>query len=115
VLNFWAGLCPPCRAEIPDFQRFHEEFGDRIILFGVDAGPFTGLGSNNNGRELIEELGVSYPAGSTTDANIIREYRVLSMPSTIFITSDGKIFRNWGGILDEAKLIEITEEMLALP
>ena len=28
VLNFWAGLCPPCRAEMPDFQRFYEEFDD---------------------------------------------------------------------------------------
>ncbi len=115
VLNFWAGLCPPCRAEIPDFQRFHEEFGDRVTLFGLDVGPFTGLGSNQNGRELIEELGVTYPVGSTTDGNVMREYRILGMPSTIFMTRDGEIFRNWVGILDEAKLIEITEEMLALP
>ena len=64
VLNFWAGLCPPCRAEIPDFQRFHENFSDRVTLFGLDVGPFTGLGSNQNGKELIEELGVTYPVGS---------------------------------------------------
>ncbi len=115
VLNFWAGLCPPCRAEIPDFQRFHEKFGDRVILFGLDVGPFTGLGSNQNGRELIEELGVSYPAGSTTNGNVVREYRILGMPSTIFMTRDGEIFRSWVGILNEAKLVEITEEMLALP
>ena len=25
ILNFWAGLCPPCRAEMPDFQEFYEE------------------------------------------------------------------------------------------
>ncbi len=24
VLNFWAGLCPPCRAEMPDFQRLED-------------------------------------------------------------------------------------------
>ena len=115
VLNFWAGLCPPCRAEMPDFQRFHEEFGDRVILFGLDAGPFTGLGSNQNGRELIEDLGITYPVGSTTDGNIMREYRILGMPATIFMTRDGAIFRHWGGILNEDKLVEIAEEVLALP
>ena len=44
VLNFWAGLCPPCRAEMPDLQEFNEEFQDRALLLGVDLGQFTGLG-----------------------------------------------------------------------
>ena len=26
VLNFWAGQCPPCRAEMPDLQRFYDDF-----------------------------------------------------------------------------------------
>ena len=36
VLNFWAGLCPPCRAEMPDLQEFYDEFNDRVVLVGVD-------------------------------------------------------------------------------
>ncbi|MCH2509499.1 MAG: TlpA family protein disulfide reductase, partial [Dehalococcoidia bacterium] len=32
VLNFWAGLCPPCRAEMPQFQLFYEEFKEEIQL-----------------------------------------------------------------------------------
>ena len=39
VLNFWAGLCPPCRAEMPGFQRVYDEYQDRIILLGLDVGP----------------------------------------------------------------------------
>src|SRR5690554_2963017 len=30
VLNFWAGLCPPCRAEMPAFQRMHDELGEQF-------------------------------------------------------------------------------------
>ena len=41
VLNFWAGLCPPCRAEMPEFQEVYDEFRDRIIMVGIDLGPFT--------------------------------------------------------------------------
>jgi hypothetical protein len=25
VLNFWVGLCPPCPAETPDFQRLYDQ------------------------------------------------------------------------------------------
>ncbi len=114
VLNFWAGLCPPCRAEMPDLQEFYDEFSDRVVLFGLDVGPFTGLGSNQSGVELIEDLGITYPAGTTTQESVVRDYKVLGMPSTVFITSDGKIFRNWTGILNRDKLAEITEAMLQL-
>ena len=114
VLNFWAGLCPPCRAEMPDLQEFYGEFGDRVNLFGLDIGPFVGLGSREDGRDLLEDLNISYPAGSTLDETVAREYEILGMPTTVFITADGKIFRKWTGLLNRDKLVEITEEMLAL-
>jgi thiol-disulfide isomerase/thioredoxin len=114
VLNFWAGLCPPCRAEMPDLQKFHDEYSDKITLVGVDVGPFTGLGSNQTGRGLIKALNISYPTGSTEDASVMKEYGVFSMPTTVFITAEGKIFRKWSGILNKGKLIEIASDMLAL-
>ena len=32
ALNFWAGLCPPCWAEMPQFQVFYEESKARYSL-----------------------------------------------------------------------------------
>jgi thiol-disulfide isomerase/thioredoxin len=34
VLNSFAGLCPPCRAEIPGFQAVNKRFGDEVIVLG---------------------------------------------------------------------------------
>ncbi len=113
VLNFWAGLCPPCRAEMPDFQAFQDENRDRLTVLGIDVGQFTNLGSQEDAKLLLTDLGVTYPAGYTTDGTIMRRYEVLGMPTTVFINSRGEVFRNWGGILDHEKLQEIADEMLA--
>ena len=113
VLNFWAGLCPPCRAEMPDLQEVYNEFGDRVVLFGLDVGPFVRLGSRDDGRELLEELMITYPAGSTEDANVVRSYQVLAMPSTFFIKPNGEVFSKWIGLLNQSKMTELVEELLA--
>lgn len=113
VLNFWAGLCPPCRAEMPDLQAMYDENGDRVQLFGLDVGPFVGLGSREDGRQLLEELKITFPTGTTFNAQIIRDYKLLGMPTTYFIKPDGTIHRQWSGLLTRKKLDELVNELLA--
>ena len=112
VLNFWAGLCPPCRAEMPDLQRFYDESKDQVTLIGIDIGPFMGLGSHREARNLLRELDITYPAGFTNDRGIVRKYEVLSMPTTVFIDSQGEIFERWTGALNRDILASITDAML---
>lgn len=112
VLNMWAGLCPPCRAEMPDLQYVYDDYEDRIVLIGLDVGPFTGLGTEQDGRELIEELDVTYPTGATSNELVVREYGVLGMPSTYFIKPNGDIYLKWTGLLTRKKLAELTEELI---
>ena len=112
VLNFWAAECPPCRAELPEFQSFHEKYADRLLVLGIDLGQFTGQGTPEQGRQLLAELGVQFPAGYTEDASVLPSYTVLGLPTTIFIDANGNIFTKWTGALNEDVLIEKTEEML---
>ena len=112
VLNFWAGLCPPCRAEIPDLQEFIDEFGDRIILLGMDIGRFTNLGSTEDAIKLLDELNVTYPSGYPLAGSSVINYKVLGMPTTVFVTADGKIFQKWTGTLNRDVLAKISNEML---
>ncbi len=113
VVNFWAGLCPPCRAELPELQEFYEDFKDQVTLVGVDIGQFTGLGNQQDARDLLRELGITYPNGFTDEGAVVSQYRVLSMPTTIFINSRGEVFRRWSGALNQEVLTEVVEEMLS--
>ena len=59
VLNFWFPSCPPCRAEMPEFQRFYDEYNDRVTLIGIDIGPFMRLGTHRDAENLLRELGIT--------------------------------------------------------
>ena len=44
VLNFWGTWCPPCVAELPDFDRIAREYADKVEVIAVhgvlgDTGP----------------------------------------------------------------------------
>ncbi|MDA1188873.1 MAG: TlpA disulfide reductase family protein [Chloroflexi bacterium] len=112
VLNFWAGLCPPCRAEMPDFQELHDQLGDKVTIISVDIGPFVGLGNQEDALQLIDQLGLNYPTGFTLENKVVASYRVLGMPSTIFLKPDGEVQRTWTGGLNRAKLTELIEELV---
>lgn len=113
VLNFWAGLCPPCRIEMPDLESVYEQRSDEFLLVGLDVGPFTNLGTREEGRDLLRQLGVTYPTGTTFEQGIMEQYEVLGMPSTYFITPDGQIHKSWSGLLTESKLNELVDELVA--
>ena len=104
VLNFWAGQCPPCRAEMPDFQRVYDRRRGDFLLLGIDVGAFVGLGDQNDARRLLRDLGIRYPTAATADARIVQDYRVLGMPTTVFIGRDGRVAHRVIGVLNAARL-----------
>lgn len=112
VLNFWAGLCPPCRLEMPDFQEAYEDYEGQLVIVGLDVGPFTQLGTPEDGRALVRELGVHYPLGATEDSSVMQEYRVVGMPTTVFLNPQGEVVNTWSGLLTKAKLKELVEELV---
>jgi thiol-disulfide isomerase/thioredoxin len=116
IVNFWAPLCPPCRAEMPDFQELWEELqaidSDAVVL-GVDVGPFTGLGDRQQAIDFLETIELTYPTGQAINADIIRDYKVLGMPTTVFVHRNGTIMRTWTGAITGDKIREITQELIS--
>lgn len=112
VLNFWARYCTPCWSEMPELQDFYEEYGEDVLLLGIDVGQFTGLGSPKDAGKLLSSLGVTYPAGYTDDPQVVRKYQVRAMPTTVFITGEGEVFRTWTGSITREMVASITRDML---
>ena len=62
---------------------------------------------------LLADLGATYPAGTTFDDDVVRDFRVVGMPTTFFIRADGSLLRSWSGLLTESKFNEIIDELVA--
>ena len=112
VLNFWGGQCPPCRAEMPDFQRVADDFEGQVIFLGIDIGPLTGLGSHEDARRLLLDLGVRYPTAYAVDATPIDIYRVNAMPTTIFVKPNGEVASRRPGAMSESELRSGVERLI---
>lgn len=113
VLNFWAPQCPPCRAEMPLFESYWQKVkGKGVVVLGVDVGPALGLGNIEQSKEFLREIGVSYPTGQSDSGSVVDSYKILAMPTTVFITPNGTIKQTWIGSISEADLFEITQEFI---
>ena len=96
---------------MPELQKFYEERSDDVMLLGVDIGQFTGLGSPKDASKLLDALGVTYPAGSTDDGSVVRKFGGQGMPTTVFITSEGAVFRKWTGSIEREQVEAIVGAM----
>src|SRR5260370_20325465 len=57
LLNFWATLCGPCRAEIPDLVALQNKYKNRLQILGlvVDDDDQDAI------KEFAEKFGINYP------------------------------------------------------
>lgn len=114
VLNFWAGQCPPCRAEMPALQNVYDAYGEDFLLVGVDIGPYIGLGSSQSAIDLLVELGITYPTAGAVDGRAVQDHSVLGMPTTIFYDGEGNEVNRQSGMLSEDLLESRVRELLGL-
>jgi thiol-disulfide isomerase/thioredoxin len=113
VLNFWAGDCPPCRAEMPAFERVHKENNGDVLFLGLDVGVFTGLGTESSALRLLSELGITYPIGAPPSRSAVVSYSVRSMPTTVFFDASGKVVDRVDGAMNEFRLGTLVDKILA--
>ena len=113
VLNFWAGLCPVCRVDMPIFQDIYDEFHDDMIFIGLDIGPFVRLGSHQDARDLLREMNITYPAGYVHNRDALTKFGVTGTPTTVFLTPNGELVRKHPGYLDHANMAAIIRDLIA--
>jgi len=100
VLNFWASWCPPCRQEMPDFDKAHSELGDEVVFMMVNLRE-----SVETGIGFAEGLGYGFPVYFDARGDAAAAYGVTGIPATFFIDREGNIVSKASGMISEAALL----------
>ncbi len=94
LINFFASWCPPCKMEVPGFQKVYttyKEKGFAVVGIATDSVP----------SSFITSLGVTYPVLEGTEGVFDDYGNISSIPVSFLIGRDGKILKKVMGLYPE--------------
>lgn len=110
LLNFWASWCPPCREELPAFQRLADRARGRVHVVGVVNQDDRGAA-----QSLARELGITFPALFDREGALLARVARSALPVTVFVDAEGRIVHTYQSKpLDDAALARLTNQYLGV-
>ncbi|WP_299028255.1 TlpA disulfide reductase family protein [uncultured Thermanaerothrix sp.] len=103
ILNFWASWCPPCRAEMPVFEKLSREFNPAEVRFiGINA---TYQDNISLVSQFIHENRLTFTIALDREGQGSHAYQIQAFPTT-FLLDEHKTIRSMflGGPVPEAWL-----------
>lgn len=88
LLNFWATWCPPCRREMPDMEKVYQEnkANSDFVILAVNLGE-----KKETVQAFVKANNYNFLVLSDADKAVAKEYNIMSIPTSIFINSDGSV------------------------
>ena len=112
ILNFWASWCVPCRTEMPALERVYQQYQEQgLVVLGINQLYIDNLQA---AQDFVTELQLTFPnAVDETGKVSERDYSVLGLPTSVFITADGEITHTQVGQLKDEQLESFAEALVS--
>lgn len=95
VVNIWGPKCPPCLAEMPDLQNFHDAHKDKdAIVLGIALDfPRFGPANEKEVRQFVEDYFISFPVllGDAQSINFLGGGSLRGTPTTLLFSPSGTL------------------------
>jgi peroxiredoxin len=105
IVNFWATWCPPCKAEMPDIQKYYNDAGENVEILAVNIDPQYDV------QKFVREANVTFPVLLDSKDEVNTLYRILTIPTTYFIDQDGIIRSKYLSVMTVDTIREHMENM----
>jgi thiol-disulfide isomerase/thioredoxin len=104
VVTFWGTWCPPCKEEFPELVAAHRKYRET----GLEV-----LAVNQRDQELrtsdveafVKEYGVEFRVALDARGKSRRSYRLIALPTTVFIDTAGVVQLVNSGPMNHAQLV----------
>lgn len=107
VVNFFASWCPPCRAELPDFEEVFQAQGDEVAFLGINQDI-----DETTWRSFVAGTTITYPT-AFTGPELFDAFGGIGMPTTVFVSADGEVLHTQTGALSKSGLEDLILEHLS--
>lgn len=85
-LNFWATWCPPCRGEMPDIEKMHQQYGDDLTIVAISSSE-----AKATVTTFLKEFPYTFNIYLDEKSEISQIYQLMSIPTSYFIDENGMI------------------------
>jgi peroxiredoxin len=104
LLNVWATWCGPCRFEIPELQRIHDQFASRgfeVVGVSVDESGVEPV------KQFVDEQKMRYPIALDPQGQLATTLQTSVLPTSVLLDRTGKIvWKKYGAIFENDPELE---------
>jgi peroxiredoxin len=101
LVNLWATWCPPCAAEMPEFQRYYEEHRDsQFTVVAINDGELA-----PEVEQFVTDYGLTFPIWlDPTYEATERAFKAGNLPTSYVIDRHGMVRLMWIGAISQSNL-----------
>ncbi|WP_010648804.1 peroxiredoxin family protein [Oceanobacillus massiliensis] len=107
MINFWATWCPPCRAEMPDMEKFHQDKDIVILAVNLTNSESTVEDIEN----FADEYKLTFPVLMDSNLDVANLYAIQPIPTTYMVDSNGLISYKAYGAMNYDLMVQEFEKM----